>query len=65
MVFGYLIMVNSINPVERLWGYIKYHLIRNKVYNSILDLENAVANFISQLTTEVVLSICSCNYLVI
>lgn len=53
----------ELNPIERLWGYIKKHTIRNKFYDSIWLLENAVCDFIKQITEETIKSICSCNYL--
>ena len=55
----------ELNPVERLWAYMKYHLIRNRIYSSLSALEEAVLNFIRVLTNDVVKSICSCDYLVI
>lgn len=53
----------ELNPVERLWAYMKYCLIRNKVYASIKALEEAVSNFICELSNDVIKSICSCSYL--
>lgn len=53
----------ELNPVERLWLYIKNKLIKNKIYSSLEQLYNAVSDFIAQLTTNTVKSICSVNYL--
>lgn len=36
----------ELNPVERLWLYIKQGLIKNRIYETLDALENAVANFI-------------------
>lgn len=53
----------ELNPTERLWAYMKYHLIRNKIYSSISMLENAVSDFVCGLTNDIVETICSCTYL--
>lgn len=53
----------ELNPVERLWNYIKYHTIRNKIYSSLCELEDKVCQFINNITTENIASICSVNYL--
>lgn len=53
----------ELNPTERLWAHMKYHIIRNKIYSSIEALENVVCDFIKNLTNQLVASICSCNYL--
>lgn len=53
----------ELNPVERLWAYIKYHLIRNRVYSSVMDLYDVVCNFMRNLKDDVVKSICNCSYM--
>lgn len=53
----------ELNPVERLWRYYKDNLIVNRVYNSLEDLEIAVCEFVKKISTEVLRSICSVNYL--
>ena len=53
----------ELNPVERLWEYIKNKLIKNKIYNSLEQLHNSVSTFIAGLTADTVKSICSANYL--
>jgi hypothetical protein len=55
----------ELNPVERLWAYAKYHLIRNKIYTSLKSLNDEVCRFFSDLKDETVISICSCDYMVI
>jgi putative transposase len=52
----------ELNPVERLWQYIKNHTIKNKVYNTLEDLENVICNFIKNLDIVTIKSICSINY---
>ncbi len=48
----------ELNPVERLWRYIKDNTIKNKVFETLVELENLVCEFIKNLTDEVVLGIC-------
>lgn len=48
----------ELNPVERLWRYVKDHTIKNKVFDSLKDIEDDVCNFIKNLSREKVISIC-------
>jgi len=48
----------ELNPVERLWKYIKNHTIKNRVFKTLENLEDEVCEFIKNLTEEVVLGIC-------
>lgn len=52
----------ELNPVERLWRYIKHHIIRNKVYDSIDELENRLSNFMKNLDKPTIQNICSFQY---
>lgn len=52
----------ELNPVERLWGHMKSNTIKNKVYNTIDDLEEVIVNFIRNFRAEDLISICSFNY---
>jgi transposase len=36
----------ELNPVERLWRYVKDHTIKNKVFDSLKDIEEDVCNFL-------------------
>lgn len=53
----------ELNPVERLWAYVKSRTIRNKVYTTLAALQKVVGNFINALSQELVSSLCSINYL--
>lgn len=53
----------ELNPIERLWLYIKHHTIRNRIYEKIEDLENAVCDFINSLNEKTIESICRLDYL--
>ena len=53
----------ELNPVERLWRHIKHQTIRNKIYESLYELEMEVSIFLSKITNNDILSICKLNYL--
>jgi transposase len=53
----------ELNPVERLWLYIKQRILSNKIYQTIDDLENTLCEFINGLSKEVVKNICTASYL--
>jgi len=48
----------ELNPVERLWKFIKDNTIKNKVFETLKNLEDEVCEFVKNLTDEVVLGIC-------
>ena len=52
----------ELNPVKRLWQYLKDVVLKNKIYESIGKLEDAVADFISTITTEIIKSVCNYSY---
>lgn len=53
----------ELNPIERLWQYIKKATIRNRIYETIEELEDVVCDFINSLGDGVVKSICNLDYL--
>jgi len=52
----------ELNPVERLWLHIKSSTIRNKIYDSLDDLENVICDFIKGITQATAAQICSVNW---
>lgn len=52
----------ELNPVERLWGYIKSNTIKNVIYETITELEKTIYEFIKGLTSATIKSICSVHY---
>jgi len=52
----------ELNPVERLWLHIKGHTIKNKVYDSLQELEDAVCQFVQNLDLDTVKNLCAFNY---
>ncbi len=55
----------ELNPIEKLWQYIKDHTIKNKIYKTLPDLENQVCKFVRTLNPEIIRSICNVNYVVL
>ena len=53
----------ELNPVERLWQYAKDALLKNQLYSTITELEDAVSLFFKQLHPSTVTSVCSVNYM--
>jgi transposase len=53
----------ELNPIERLWLYIKKATIRNRIYETIDELEEIVCNFINDLEEATLKSICNLDYL--
>ena len=53
----------ELNPVERLWNYIKQNTIKNKIYASLVTLENTICHFIKNIKTDLMQSICACSYM--
>jgi transposase len=53
----------ELNPVERLWNYLKSHTLKNRIYDNINTLEIAVCDFIKTFSSDILKSICSANYL--
>ena len=52
----------ELNPTEKLWQYIKDHTIKNRIYKTLRELENAVCKFVNTLTPEIIRSVCNINY---
>lgn len=53
----------ELNPVERLWQYIKDNVLKNRVYHSLESLEDALCAFINSISSEIIKSICNVNYM--
>lgn len=48
----------ELNCVERLWKYIKDNTIKNKVFETLEDLEMAICDFVKNLSRETIFGIC-------
>lgn len=54
----------ELNPVEKLWQYIKDKTIKNQIYKNIKDLENTICDFIkNNLNSKIIQSVCSVSYM--
>lgn len=53
----------ELNPVERLWHYLRSHFLSNLAYEGYQHLLDAGAQAWQQLTPELLRSVCSCTYL--
>ena len=53
----------ELNPVERFWRFIKQHTIKNKVFESVADLEKEVSTFLQSLDPALIASLCKVEYL--
>jgi transposase len=52
----------ELNPIERLWHWLKDHEFSNRVYPDYDDLLNAVSDMWNALTYERIQSVCSCPW---
>ena len=53
----------ELNPVEKLWQYIKDKTIKNKVFESLDLLEDAIADFFNTITFDNIKTICNVTYI--
>lgn len=53
----------ELNPVERLWKYIKQNTIKNRIYDTLEALEISIMEFFKSLTLPVMTSLCNITYL--
>ena len=52
----------ELNQVERLWLYAKANVIRNKIYDSLDELEDKVCDFLNAMLADVVAQICAIDW---
>ena len=53
----------ELNPVERLWKFIKDNTIKNRIFDDVESLADHISNFIRTLDNATTLSVCKVNYL--
>lgn len=53
----------ELNPVERLWAYLRSHFLSNRVFDNDQHLLDGGAEAWQQLTPERLRSVCACTYL--
>jgi transposase len=53
----------ELNPVERLWAYLRSHYLANRTFDNYQHLLDAGAEAWQLLTPQVLQSVCACNYI--
>lgn len=53
----------ELNPVEKLWWWLRLYVCRNRLYTELEEIEDELGNAWLRLTTEVLKSLCGCKYL--
>ena len=53
----------ELNPVERLWQWLKRHSMCNRFYNSLEEVMDAVQDCMKTATADFLKSLCRCSYL--
>ena len=53
----------ELNPVERLWAYLRSHYLSNRAYQDYTDLFNACGQAWNQLTAQQLCSICHTQWI--
>lgn len=53
----------EINPVERLWHYMRSHFLSNRAYDGYDHIKDATTAAYRALTPDVLRSVCRCDYL--
>lgn len=53
----------ELNPVERLWRWLRRHVCRNRLFETYEEFEETVLDAINNLTDSFLASLCRCSYL--
>lgn len=53
----------EINPVERLWHYMRRHHLSNRAYDDYDHIRRATTDAYCALTLEELMSVCRCDYI--
>jgi len=53
----------ELNPVERLWRWLKRHTIRNRLYLAIEEVMDSVQECLNSATPSFLKGLCRCSYL--
>lgn len=53
----------ELNPVERLWQWLRRHACRNRMFETLDDIADTLQETIRQLASSDFMSICRCGYL--
>ena len=52
----------ELNPVEKLWQYIKDNTIKNRIYKTLYDLEDNVCAFVKTINKDKIKNVCNISY---
>lgn len=52
----------ELNPVERLWAYLRSHYLHNRAFDEYQHLLDAGAQAWQRLTPDLLRSVCACPY---
>ena len=53
----------ELNPVERLWQWLKRHSLRNRFYQTLEEVMDSVQNCMHKATAPFLKSLCRCGYI--
>lgn len=53
----------ELNPIERLWKYMKTNFIHNRVFDSLKQMTAQMIDVFADLKNDTVSSLCHCRYL--
>jgi len=53
----------ELNPVEKLWQYIKDHTIKNRIYKTLSQLEKTICKFVKNLNSKIIKNVCRVSYI--
>jgi len=53
----------ELNPIERLWKYMKTHFIHNRVFGSLKQMMADMVDVFADLKNDTISSLCRCSYL--
>ena len=53
----------ELNPVEKLWQYIKDKTIKNKFFIDLDELERCISNFVISISTNIIQTVCNVRYI--
>jgi transposase len=53
----------ELNPVEKLWWWLKRHVMRNRFFDSLDELADELSAKFQEMTNELFASLCHCSYL--
>lgn len=53
----------ELNPVERLWKWLRKEVTHNNIFETLKELMNALIKEFCNLTEDILIKLCNCSYL--